>query len=58
MSRNKFRRKGGRKLKLSGGRNEHKWSSWLTPQGRQKEKGRVFHLKSTLTYLKAISLST
>ena len=39
----------GKKL---GGGNEPKGRLRLTSQGRQKEKGRVFHLKSTLSYLK------
>lgn len=43
---------GGGKAKNWGGGNEPKGRLMLTSQGRQKEKGRVFHLKSTLTYLK------
>lgn len=54
----KYRRKCDGKAKGLGAINEHTQSFRLTSQGREKEKGRVFHLKSTLTYLKAISLST
>lgn len=39
-------------LQIPGGGDEPKRWLGLTSPGRRKDKGRIFHLKSTLTYLK------